>query len=626
MTARTERSDTGSYRRATVPLVWKLLVPYVALLVAVGSFGAFLIVRDLSSRAQSSLDRELGRRSVDASAYVHEQELYVLESANLAANLQGMADAMTKGDRARAANLLRSVLALKTDATVALVTDRSGRIVAGLARQTGASSPRDLGQDAVPGAAAINEALASPSGAPTAGFLAIGGKTVLAVLAPACTAGPACSAAGVALVGVDVAALVDTALTRAVGNSPAGGSGAGLYSPSGPPLAIAGALAAPRAPVLPSNKVVRRNEPAKGHERVAVLYAPLDVQGRPQATLAVSVPKRAAFASVSAAGWRVGLIVVAAIAGVVAIGLMLSRFILRQIRSLLDTNRALGAGDLAARAPVLANDELGELARGVNQMAEQLQASYETLEERVRERTDEVQRLLQQRTELFTSVSHEFRTPLAVILAQAEAMQDSSYTKTARWCAESGRAVEQSAQQLLTFINDVLELARTESGDVEITPEVVALPAFVRDLRPTLDRLVAASELSLKVAIPRDLTPLVADPARLGEIIVNLVDNAAKYTPAGGRVELSATNGGGRVEVSVADTGVGIPDDVGDRIFEPFFRVKGTRTQRSQPSSGLGLAVTKRLVEAQGGSIRFASQPGAGTTLTFSLPAAQPAP
>src|SRR5260221_6108666 len=121
-------------RFADLPLLWKLLVPYVALLVAVGSFGAFLIVRDLSSRAQSTLDRELGRRSVDASAYVHEQELSVLESANLAANLEGMSDALQRTDRAGAQRLLRSVLALKTDLAVALVANRDDMFIARVGR------------------------------------------------------------------------------------------------------------------------------------------------------------------------------------------------------------------------------------------------------------------------------------------------------------------------------------------------------------------------------------------------------------------------------------------------------------------------------------------------------------
>jgi signal transduction histidine kinase len=97
-----------------------------------------------------------------------------------------------------------------------------------------------------------------------------------------------------------------------------------------------------------------------------------------------------------------------------------------------------------------------------------------------------------------------------------------------------------------------------------------------------------------------------------------------KYTPSGGKIELVASNGDGRVTVAVSDSGVGIPDDVGDQIFEPFYRVKGTRTQHSEPSSGLGLALTKSLVEAHGGTIAFSRRPGGGTTFSFTLPTVGP--
>jgi signal transduction histidine kinase len=146
--------------------------------------------------------------------------------------------------------------------------------------------------------------------------------------------------------------------------------------------------------------------------------------------------------------------------------------------------------------------------------------------------------------------------------------------------------------------------------------------AVVADLRSSIDDLAARAGVKLQVKVRRDLTAVIADRQRLREIILNLVDNAVKYTPPGGRVVLAATNGDGRVEVSVTDTGVGIPDGVGDRIFEPFYRVKGNRTQRSEASSGLGLALTRRLVEAQGGTISFEPRPGGGTIFRFTVPAA----
>jgi signal transduction histidine kinase len=341
--------------------------------------------------------------------------------------------------------------------------------------------------------------------------------------------------------------------------------------------------------------------------------------------MALSVPTAQAFATARGAGLRLALILFGAMAGVVAIGAALSRRILAQVRPLVETNRALGRGELEVRAPVLSSDELGELARGVNQMAEQLQASYETLELRVAQRTEEVQRLLKERTEFFAALSHELRTPLAIIRGQAKMMLDPTYPKGVKWVTQTGAVIDDSAAQLLSTVNDVLELARAESGRFELDVETIDLPDVVRGARPTIEGLTRANGLEIAVDVPDNLPPVRADRTRLREVIVNLVDNAAKYTPEGGAVDVSASARNGSVVVSVSDTGVGIPPEAGELIFEPFFRVPGTKAQRGQASSGLGLALAKRIVEAQGGKITFESRPEAGTTFTFTLPLAKTA-
>jgi len=290
-----------------------------------------------------------------------------------------------------------------------------------------------------------------------------------------------------------------------------------------------------------------------------------------------------------------------------------------QVRPLVATNRALGAGDLSARVAVKSNDELGELARGVNNMAGQLQASYETLEARVADRTEEVRRLLEQRTEFFTALSHEFRTPLAVIMSEADLLEDPKHRVTIREARAAGSALRMSAEQLLAAINEILELAESDAGGLDIELEEISLSEVVKELRPAIDGLTKGSGLRVSVSVPRGLSPVIADRTRLKEVILNLVDNAVKYTPAGGTVDVSARANNGSIELSIADDGVGIPADVGDRIFEPFFRVTGTKPVRGQASSGLGLALAKRFAEAQGGSINFASRPEGGTVFHVSL-------
>jgi signal transduction histidine kinase len=296
--------------------------------------------------------------------------------------------------------------------------------------------------------------------------------------------------------------------------------------------------------------------------------------------------------------------------------------LLRQVRPLVVANRALASGDLTARAPVLGRDELGELADGVNQMATALQESHETLEERVRERTAEVERLLRERTDFFTAVSHEFRTPLAVILGHAELLADPSFEKKATWHAQAGRLVGDAAQQLLEFVNDIVDIARAEAGRVDLDVQDVRADVVLRDLRPTIAALAASGDVTASVKTPRQLPAVRADEPRLRQVILDLVDNAVKYTPAGGKVAVRASAVGDAVEIAVSDTGIGIAADDGDRLFEPFYRARGSHTQKGQSSSGLGLALVKGLVEAQHGTVRFESVQGKGSTFTISFPIA----
>ncbi len=243
-------------------------------------------------------------------------------------------------------------------------------------------------------------------------------------------------------------------------------------------------------------------------------------------------------------------------------------------------------------------------------------------EQVVAEARAEAERVSAAKSRFVATMSHELRTPLAIILGQAKMMRDSSFPKRNGWAKQSGHTIEDSAQQLLSLVNDILDLARAEAGSIDVNPEDVNLAEFVDDMRQTVVGLVRGKGLEVTFDVTPDLPKVRADQVRLRQIILNLIDNAVKYTPADGKVDLKAVAKSDVVEVSVSDTGVGIPPEAGDLIFEPFFRVKGTRSQRGEASTGLGLALTRRLVEAQGGSIAYESERGVGTTVTFTLPIA----
>lgn len=614
----------ASRRFRDLPLFWKLLVPYCTLIVIIGILGAFLIVRELSGRAEASINDDLSRRSLAATAALRDRELYLLESGAFAANVTGMASAVERRDGGEVARLLASVLALKTDLSLAVVTTSDGRGLTEFVNpERGALRPPTRGRDwrAEP---FVAQALADAAGNKAAGFLTVGGTRVLALASPICSSSPRCSAVGVAIVGMSSERLLTTtAPPSAKVDDLSSATGIAIYDRDGNRVASVGeAVPRGRPPVAVDRPV--RTLTGSAEEQVASLYTPLLVQGRNEGTLGVSLPTEPAFGAVRSAALRLALIVLGAMLGIVAIGAVLSRFILRQVRPLLDALGALGAGDLGARAQRLGDDELGQLADGVNNMASQLQGTYETLEQRVDERTAEVQRLLRERTQFFAAMSHEFRTPVAVVLSQAQMLSDPAFPKSDRWQADAGRILQTSGEQLLSLVSDILELAKAEVGRLEVELTQVSLPALVKELKPTIEGLAHAAGLRTKVAVPARLPAVVADRQRLRQVLLNLVDNAVKYTPAGGLVSVSVSLTDDGVEVAVRDTGVGIPPQDAERIFEPFFRVRSNRPQAGQPSSGLGLAVTKRLVEAQGGTIRFTSTPGEGTTFVVTVPVADP--
>lgn len=605
-----------------LPLLWKLLTPFLVLIIIVGAAGASLIVRNLASRAQSTLNRDLLQASLQARSTIQGRELYLLESANFAANLAGIADAVRAGDSRAAANLLRSVQVLKEDLNLIVLAGNGGVGIVEIVQLPGKETQVGSGTSwkGLPFAA---EALAGGGGDRVAGFHSIGEESMLSIAAPICSAVEGCSSVGVALVGMSVSTLVSEAVGEPEGEG-VSDIGITVLDSQGETVATSGEIAHARENIDLDGELLRVTEEV-GEFELATLYAPLDLQGRQQGVVAVTLPTEPIFGSVRGAGLRLALILLAAIGGIVTIAALLSRYMLGQVHLLLEANRALGRGELSARAPVINEDEIGELARGLNQMAEQLQASYETLEMRVDQRTEEIQRLLGERTQFFASLSHELRTPIAVIIGQAEMLLDPDYAGRRKLKSEVGLTLKNSGEQLLALVNEILELARLEAGRFEVDLTEVGLEAVISQVLPTIRGLASQAGLDLALEIPTELPRVTADPLRMREVILNLVDNAVKYTPRGGWVEIAASEVNGSVELSVSDNGAGIPEEIGERVFEPFF-VVGTGTQRGEPSSGLGLALTKGIVEAQGGEIDFESTFGKGTVFKVRLPATQESP
>lgn len=602
-------------RLRDLPIFWKLLVPFVLLLLLVGGSGTFIVVRALSLRSERSLSEQLTLRVVEARSAIHDSELDLLESANYSSNLNGMADALRARDDEATRHLLQSVAALKTDLRVVAATTADGTAVADLG-WLGA------GGRAVSGALVdwsrvepFRRAVRSTEGDAAVGFFRGAEDPLMIMVSPVCASSPPCDLAGYTIVGLDASAIIgpEVDITTKADTAPPQVT---MYDPTGARIAATNApVPEAPSPVPQTTQIVFQRARLGDHTSVTA-YTGFKLAGRPAGTIGVTLPASYGAASAGPAAARLVALVVAAMLLAALAGAAVSSVILRQLRALVDTSRRLGEGELSTRAQVFSRDEHGELAMTLNRMAEQLEASHETLESQVEERTQEIHRLLRDRTEFFAGLSHELRTPIAIILAQADMLLGRGGDKMR---VEAGEAIRLSAAQLLDVVNDILDLARTEAGTIEVDLQPVALDELLTDLHPMLANMSAAADISLTFEVSGGGAIVAADAARLREVVVNLVDNAVKYTPEGGTIGVLTDSDADVVRVSVTDSGVGIPDEVGDRVFEPFYRVAGTRPQRGQASTGLGLALVRRWVEAQGGTITWRTRPEGGTTFTFTL-------
>ncbi len=231
----------------------------------------------------------------------------------------------------------------------------------------------------------------------------------------------------------------------------------------------------------------------------------------------------------------------------------------------------------------------------------------------------ELHELQEQREDLVRMVSHDLRSPLTAVQGQAQLL-----SRQLRRSGQNGRLV-QSAEAIVTgakrmnaMIQDLVDMARVESRQLALARASVELRPFVFDLKQRLAGVLDTARL--RMAIPEKLPPVWADPNRLERILTNLLSNALKYSDPETEVVVTAEGVGEAVEISVIDRGVGISDEDLPHIFDRFYRAKRAR---KATGLGLGLYITRMLVEAHGGQIRAESEPGKGSTFFFSLPSAQ---
>jgi signal transduction histidine kinase len=224
------------------------------------------------------------------------------------------------------------------------------------------------------------------------------------------------------------------------------------------------------------------------------------------------------------------------------------------------------------------------------------------------------------KAQFMATMSHELRTPLNSIIGFTTLHADGVYGPVSGKQHERLSAVLRNAKNLLALINDVLDLSKIDSGHMELNPAPVVISGLLNNILTTFEPLAREKGLYLSVSAADDLPDLVADPARLRQIVTNLVDNAVKFTKAGSvTVEVGFDDLSRTVSISVADTGIGIPPDQHETVFEEFRQVDSSPT-REYGGTGLGLAITRRLARMHGGDVQVESEFGKGSRFTVTLP------
>jgi signal transduction histidine kinase len=261
----------------------------------------------------------------------------------------------------------------------------------------------------------------------------------------------------------------------------------------------------------------------------------------------------------------------------------------RPMNNLIDAAQRIESGDYSAQVPELGSRDIRSVARAFNSMSARLKAVDE------------------QRRSFMADVTHELRTPLSVIRGQAEAIADGVYPADAAHLAP----ILDATQTLDRLVEDLRTLVLTDAGNLVLNKEPTDLGQLVQDTLDSFRSQAESAGVSLTAEVADNLPTVHIDPARIRQVISNLLSNAIRHTPSGGSVKVAVSSASNQVTVTVTDTGEGIPPDLLPHVFERF--VKGPNSK----GSGLGLAIAHDIIAAHGANLAVKSEPNHGTVATI---------
>jgi signal transduction histidine kinase/DNA-binding response OmpR family regulator len=419
---------------------------------------------------------------------------------------------------------------------------------------------------------------------------------------------------------------------------------AGIYTVEGEPFAAYSPDGRRQVPTLPAIPV-GQGEHHLFQDGYLVVVRKIIFQGKPAGTVYIRSDLHEINYRLKRYAVIAAIVLTASLIAALLVGSIFQRAVAEPIVHLAETTRIVSRDkDYSLRASPTGNrDEPDILIHAFNDMLGQIQQREEALrdahrelEQRVESRTAElaaankelelqnreVERATQLKSQFLASMSHELRTPLNAIIGfsdlLAEKTADHLTDKQNRFIGH----VRNGARHLLQLINDILDLSKIESGLLELRRETFTLSEALPEVLSVIKPLAIAKKI--RVEDSQENFAVYADRVRFKQILYNLLSNALKFTPEGGRVRVKASSAGNLITICVTDSGIGIRPEDQQLIFEEF-RQAGETTKGVKEGTGLGLAITKRLVERQGGTIRVTSELGKGSCFTFTLPAGKAA-
>jgi len=297
--------------------------------------------------------------------------------------------------------------------------------------------------------------------------------------------------------------------------------------------------------------------------------------------------------------------------GIVAATLLafvFSRKVSGPILKINNVARAMAGGDYSQKIPTKSGDELGVLAGSINELSEQIKEKILTIE-----------KIDSTRRGFVASISHELRTPLTIMQGYTEALMDGMAQDDLQREKYLMNIYEETIR-LRRLVDDLLDLRRLETGTISINLDRADLSDIIQSVSNLFSETFSQRDVSISINIPQVRLIARGDPDRLKQVVINLVDNAVRFSPDGGTVDVKGEEVYGHIRVSVRDQGPGVREEEMQLIWERFYKSDNSRTRRNS-GSGLGLAIARQIIEMHGGQVGIESAPGKGSTFWFTVEA-----